>query len=89
MVEQRYVLYMDDAMIDEPIPQLWIKDYVDSLLLLAAKLHEGSMRDATMLRAEHAMDLVEAFKSRNRDNDSKLGHQHDEAVNKLLKELKR
>ena len=44
-----------------PIPQEWIRDYVDKLVHMANQL-SGSMRDATLLRADHAMDLVEAFR---------------------------
>lgn len=47
----------------EDIPQLWIKEYVDTLLRFAERLPEGSpMRDSTLLRADHAMDLVKAFR---------------------------
>jgi hypothetical protein len=48
-------------MTDEPIPQEFIKRYVDELLLVALKLPEGGFRDAVALRAEHVMDLVKAF----------------------------
>lgn len=46
----------------KPIPQEWIKQYVDKLLLTAEKLPEGKMRDAILLRIDHAMDLVKAFR---------------------------
>ena len=49
----------------ESIPQEWIRDYVDKLLLFAEKL-DGKMREATLLRADHAMDLVRAFRERNK-----------------------
>lgn len=47
----------------KPIPQEWIKKYVDQMLEIAGKFPEGSaMRAAAMLRADHAMDLVKAFR---------------------------
>lgn len=46
----------------EPIPQEWIKNYVDQLLAVGSKLAPGLMRDAALLRAEHAMDLVKAWR---------------------------
>lgn len=45
----------------EPIPQEWIKRYVDTLLQFA-KGFDGAMRDSSLLRAQHAMDLVAAFR---------------------------
>ena len=44
------------------IPLEWIKHYVDRLLETAEKFQEGPMRDAALLRAEHAMDMVAAWK---------------------------
>lgn len=44
------------------IPETWIKQYVDQLLDTAAKLPTGPMRDACLLRADHTMDLVRAFR---------------------------
>lgn len=49
-------------MTNSSIPQTWVRDYVDKLLELAARLPEGGMRQATLSRAEHAMDLVEAWR---------------------------
>lgn len=49
----------------EPIPQEWIKTYVDALLGAASRWPEGAMRTAALLRADHAMDLVKAFRERN------------------------
>ena len=47
----------------EPIPQEWIKRYVDELLDFAKKLRENDpMRQSCMLRADHVMDLVRAFR---------------------------
>jgi hypothetical protein len=46
----------------KPIPQEWIRDYVDKMLSLAATLPENSlMREAAALRAEHIMDMVKAW----------------------------
>jgi hypothetical protein len=44
-----------------PIDQKWIEGYVNELLSLADKL-AGPMRNALALRAEHAMDLVKAWR---------------------------
>jgi hypothetical protein len=50
----------------EPIPQEWIKHLVDQYIAMATKLGPHSpMGAAMMLRAEHAMDLVKAFRERN------------------------
>lgn len=46
-----------------PIDQAWIKHYVDQMLDIATKL-TGPMRDAALLRADHAMDLVKAWRER-------------------------
>ena len=50
----------------QPIPQKWIRDYVDAFLRLAMELNPGSMRDAVTLRADHAMDLVESWRESDR-----------------------
>lgn len=48
-----------------PISQEWIKNYVDQLLAYAEKLPEGNtMRVAAMMRADHAMDLVKAWREK-------------------------
>lgn len=45
------------------IPQVWIKDYVDKIITLAVNFPDDSlMRTQCLLRAEHAMDLVKAFR---------------------------
>lgn len=45
------------------IPEEWIKKYVDDLLAFAAQLDERtSMRAACLLRADHVMDLVKAYR---------------------------
>jgi hypothetical protein len=46
----------------QPIPQEWIRDYVDKLVHTARDLPEkGRMRNAVLLRADHIMDMVDAF----------------------------
>lgn len=48
---------------DNFIPEKWIKNYVEQLLKMAEKLGpESSMGKAMMLRADHAMDLVKAYR---------------------------
>lgn len=47
---------------NEAVPMEWIKGYVDQLLAAAPKFPEGKMRDACLLRADHALDLVTAWK---------------------------
>ncbi len=44
------------------IPESWIKAYVDQLLEIAGKFPEGPMKDAALLRADHVMDLVKAYR---------------------------
>lgn len=44
------------------IPEEWIKRYVGTLLEAAGKLQPGAFRDAVILRADHAMDLVKAWR---------------------------
>ncbi len=47
----------------KPIPQEWIKNYVDQLIGVAKELPEnGLMRSSLILRADAVMDMVEAFK---------------------------
>lgn len=49
--------------VSEPIPQEWIRSYVDELLKLAKAFDDHSAMHAhALLRAEHAMDLVKAFR---------------------------
>lgn len=55
-------VYLYGGDVNEPIPQEWIKKYVDQMLDLAKKLGPGPMQDACLLRADHAMDLVKAFR---------------------------
>ena len=50
----------------EPLDPEWIKKYVDQLLEGAQKLQAGPLRDALLLRADHVMDLVQAWKERKR-----------------------
>ena len=49
----------------EAIPTEWIKRYVDTLLEFAAKDPESKMAQAAMLRADHTMDLVKAWREKN------------------------
>lgn len=48
----------------DPIDQDWCKTYVDTLLACAERMPMGAMRDAALLRADHAMDLVRAWRER-------------------------
>lgn len=50
-----------------PIPQEWIRDYIDQLLKVAGMYPDGLMKAAVALRAEHAMDLVKAFRDAKKD----------------------
>ena len=50
----------------EPIDQEWIKRYVDQLLEAAGTLQNGPMRDVLLQRADHALDLVKAWRERTR-----------------------
>lgn len=54
---------MTDEM--KPIPQEWIKNYVDSLMNYAEKIPEGPMRQGVLLRIEHVLDLVKGFRETN------------------------
>ncbi len=47
---------------ENSIPEQWIKESIDTMLEIAAKFNDGPMRKAAMLRAEHAMDLVKAYR---------------------------
>ncbi len=44
------------------IPDKWMKTYVDQLLDIAEKFPRGRMRDAALLRADHIMDMVKAYR---------------------------
>lgn len=48
------------------IPESFIRDYVDKLLEIAAAMQPSSFRDAIVLRADNLMDLVEAYRDRNK-----------------------
>lgn len=49
----------------QDIPEQWIKEYVDKILDIASQLPSNSaMCNALLLRAEHAMDLVKAFREK-------------------------
>ena len=45
----------------KPIDPEWIKQYVDTFVKLAEKLGPGEMRNSCLVRADHALDLVEAW----------------------------
>lgn len=50
-------------MVLPPIPQDWIRGYVDQLLVAAKKVGPGTlMGQAALLRADHAMDMVKAWR---------------------------
>ena len=50
-------------MVEKAIPEEWIKNYVDSLLKAAERFGSNSpMGTAALIRADHAMDLVKAFR---------------------------
>ena len=50
----------------KPIPQEFIRDYVDSLIAAAKMFPEGSvMRTSALLRADYVMDMVKAFREKN------------------------
>lgn len=53
---------MAEEQLMEPIPQEWIKRYVGQWLEIAGKMEPGKMQDAALLRADHAMELVKAFR---------------------------
>jgi len=45
------------------LPLDWVKWYTDTMIRVAASFDEGSkMRDATLLRVDHVMDMVKAWK---------------------------
>lgn len=47
----------------DAIPMTWIQRYTKTMLDMAAKFDEGSkMREATLLRVDHIMDMVKAYK---------------------------
>lgn len=47
----------------KPIPQEWVKKYVDNLVRIAKALPENSdLRAVVAVRAENALDLVKAFR---------------------------
>lgn len=51
-------------MSEPAIPESWVQRYVDQLLAFAKGLPEGSaLRQAALMRADHAMDLVQAYRA--------------------------
>jgi hypothetical protein len=55
-------------MIPNHIPEEWISNYVKTLLDMAGKLSPGTFQDAVTLRAEHALDLVDAWHNREKND---------------------
>lgn len=53
------------------IPEDWIRDYVDQLLDFAGGCPEGGLKQAVMLRADHVMDLVKAWREKHSDPERK------------------
>ena len=50
---------------NEDIPQKWIMRYVDELIEAAKMFGPGSpMSNAAAMRADHIMDMVQAFRKR-------------------------
>jgi len=47
-----------------PIPQEWIRDYTDSLVKAAESFGNTPMGQRALERAEHIMDMVEAFRKK-------------------------
>ncbi|MGH2613258.1 MAG: hypothetical protein ACRDFB_09480 [Rhabdochlamydiaceae bacterium] len=45
----------------------WIENYVDTLLKVGEKMESGPFKDAVLLRATHALDMLDAWK--NKDNE--------------------
>ena len=55
----------------DPIPQEWIRDYVDSLLEAAKEFGADSrMAQAAMQRADTILDMVKAFRDRQSKDSS-------------------
>lgn len=47
----------------KPVPQEWIKEYIDKLLGVAKQLpHTDKMHHAILLRVDHIIDLVKAWR---------------------------
>ena len=64
----------------KPIPQEWIRDYVDQLMEAAKLFDEGSaMREGALAKADAVMGMVEAFRA-----DS-CEHEFVDATNEYVK----
>jgi hypothetical protein len=48
-----------------PVDQQWVQHYCDEFLKIAARLDDGLLKNAVLLRVEHAMDLLDAWQKRN------------------------
>ena len=44
------------------ISEAWIKQYIDQLIEVAVTLPEGPLKESCLLRVDHAMDLVVAWR---------------------------
>ena len=51
-----------------PIPQEWIRDYVDKLIEVARTFDNGPMRQAAADRANYIMDMVRQFQLEKKEN---------------------
>lgn len=59
-----------DTVSQKHIPQEWAKEYVDKLIDMAKQFAEHSpMHVACLLRADHVMDMVKAFRESEERND--------------------
>ncbi len=71
VVESAPVKLSDDELsgmtVQDAIPETWIKRYMAQLLWCAAKFKDGSaMQIAALQRADHAMDIVKAYRDTQR-----------------------
>lgn len=56
------VTRVDPMPMPKDIPVAWIQKYVDTLIEVAEHMPQhGAMHTSTLLRADHAMDLLEAW----------------------------
>lgn len=55
-------------MSEPAIPEKWIKEYVDRLINIAKEFNDGPMRNAAGLRADHIMEMVEAWREHQKKN---------------------
>ena len=55
--------------INVPIPQEWIRDYVDQLIAASKLFGDSRMGNAALERADHVMDMVKSFRGTVVPND--------------------